>query len=622
MKSKPSTKKEPALTMVLLSRASNHCNVSHTPKKDEDENTSNLKKELAKLFGVSLCQTLLPLHTQLNIEPQIKLTKPMFGDYKCEIANVIFAELKGKCSHYQNPLAVGEAIKRNLPFSEILESSSVAANGFVNVVLSKKWIAENIQRMLVNGIETWAPTLSIKRVLVDFSSPNIAKELHVGHLRSTIIGDTIARMLEFSNVEVLRINHVGDWGTQFGMLIEYLFEMYPNFEDVKETAIGDLQAFYKVSQQRFLKDPEFTKRAQKAVVRLQGGEPKYRQAWTQICNISRKEFDKVYQRLGVQLEEKGESFYNPYIPRVIEELTQKGLVKESEGARVISIEGLENHIVVKSDGGYNYASTELAALWYRLNEEKVDWIIYVTDSSQESHFMLIFKAAKHAGWLPSADNLFPKVTHVGFGVYKGDNGKPMKTRSTDVILLADVLDEAKKRCKSALIERGKAVEWTDDQLNKTAEAVGYAAVKYADLKDNRKTDHIYNFDKMLNDKGDTAVYLLYAHARICSIITKSGRDIDELKKKDTLVLDHADERALGLHILRFSETVEEACMDLFPNVLCHYVYNLANYFSRFYSNCQVVGSAQEASRLLLCEATAVVMRKCFFFLGIVPVNQL
>lgn len=349
----------------------------------------------------------------------------------------------------------------------------------------------------------------------------------------------------------------------------------------------------------------------------------YRKAWTQICDISRREFDQVYQRLGVHLEEKGESFYNPYIPGVIEALTNQGLVEESKGARVIFIEGINIPlIVVKSDGGYNYASTDMTALWYRLNEEKAEWIIYVTDVGQQQHFDMVFKAAKLAGWLPADDRQYPKANHVGFGLVLGEDGKRFRTRSTEVVRLADLLDEAKTRSKAALIERGKAAEWTEEELEQTAEAVGYGAVKYADLKNNRLTNYTFDFDQMLNDKGNTAVYLLYAHARICSIIRKSGKDTGELKKTGKIVLDHADERVLGLHLLQFAEVVEEACANLLPNVLCEYLYNLSENYTRFYSNCQVVGSAEETSRLLLCEATAVVMRKCFFLLGIKPVYKI
>ncbi|CAN1758629.1 Arginine--tRNA ligase, chloroplastic/mitochondrial, partial [Linum perenne] len=518
----------------------------------------------------------------------------------------------------------GQAIMNNLSQTEMIESCSVAGPGYVNVVLSTNWMAKCIQNMLVDGIDTWSPKLSVKKAVVDFSSPNIAKEMHVGHLRSTIIGDTIARMLEFSGVDVLRRNHVGDWGTQFGMLIEYLFEKFPNFEAVNEVAIGDLQAFYKASKLRFGNDSVFKERAQKAVVRLQGGEKRYKDAWAQICATSRKEFDSVYERLKIELEEKGESFYNPYIRTVIDGLTNQGLVKENEGARVIFLEGFGIPlIVVKSDGGYNYASTDLTALWYRLNEEKAEWIIYVTDVGQHKHFEMVFKAARNAGWLPTDPNKYPKTTHVGFGFVLDKYGKRFRSGSTEeVVRLVDLLDEAKNESKKALIKKQKDKEWTEEDLDRTAEAVGYGAVKYADLKNNRMTNYTYYDNMFLVGQGNNAFYLLYAHARICSIIKMSGKDVEELKKTGILSLEHQDERALGLHLLRFSETVEEACTSLMPNVLCEYLYNLSENFNKFYTSCKVIGSAEETSRLLLCEATVIVMRKCFFLLGITPVYKM
>ncbi|VFQ63033.1 unnamed protein product [Cuscuta campestris] len=585
------------------------------------DSPGSVKEQLARLFDESLRAT---FPDELDVQPQIAVcNNPRFGDYQCNNAMSVWAKIKSRSSQFKGPQPVGQAIMHNLPQSEVIEKCSIAGPGFVNVVLSRQWIAQSIQKMLIYGIETWAPKLSVKRTIVDFSSPNIAKEMHVGHLRSTIIGDTLARMLEFSNVEVLRRNHVGDWGTQFGMLIAYLFEKFPNWQAASAQAIGDLEAFYKDSKRRFDSDPAFKERAQKAVVSLQGGDEEYRKAWLQICEISRKEFQKIYDRLGVRLEEMGESFYNPIIPEVIELLNKKGLTEESDGARVIFIEG-KNYplIVVKSDGGYNYSSTDLAAIWYRLNTEKAEWIIYVTDSGQRDHFEMVFVAARRAGWLPSEENAYPKASHVGFGMVLGEDGKRFRTRSTEVVKLIDLLDEAKSRCKAALVERGKADEWTEEELEQTAEAVGYGAVKYADLKNNRLTNYTFNFDQMLNDKGNTAVYLLYAHARICSIIKKSGKDIEELIKNETLDLAHKDERVLGLHLLQFPEVVEEACSNLLPNLLCEYLYNLSEDFTRFYTNCQVVGSAEEASRLLLCEATAVVMRKCFHLLGITPVYRI
>ncbi|GFP95263.1 arginine--tRNA ligase [Phtheirospermum japonicum] len=551
------------------------------------ETVGSVKDQLALLFKESLRVT---FPEELDVDPAIApCQNPKFGDYQCNNAMGLWAKVKGKGTQFRGPQPIGQAIIENLPKSDVIESQSIAGPGFVNVKLSSNWIAKSIHKMLVDGIEIWAPKLPVKRALVDFSSPNIAKEMHVGHLRSTIIGDTLARMLEYSNVEVLRRNHVGDWGTQFGMLIEYVFENFPDGE-VNDQAIGDLETFYKASKQRFDSDPVFKEKAQRAVVSLQAGVERYRNAWSQICEISRKGFEKVYQRLGVHLEEKGESFYNPFIPGALKLLSEKGLIEESEGARVIFIEGKKIPlIVVKRDGGFNYASTDLAALWYRLNEEKAEWIVYVTDVGQREHFEMFFTAAKRAGWLPLEDNRYPKVSHVGFGLVLGEDGKRFRTRSTETVKLVDLLDEAKSKCKAALIERGKDKEWTVEELEQTAEAVGYGAVKYADLKNNRTTNYTFSFDQMLSDKGNTAVYLLYAHARICSIIRKSGKDIEELKKNGTLNLVHSDERTLGLHLLQFAE---------------------------------VVGSAEETSRLLLCEATAVVMRKCFHLLGITPVYKI
>ncbi|XP_066361793.1 arginine--tRNA ligase, cytoplasmic-like isoform X2 [Miscanthus floridulus] len=579
-------------------------------------------QQLSRLVLSSLRATV----PDVEVEPMVEVSAK-FADYQCNNAMGLWSKVKGSGTSFKNPNAIGQAIAKNLPSSDIIESTSVAGPGFVNITLSNRWVAQRIQDMLVNGIKTWAPTLPVKRAVIDFSSPNIAKEMHVGHLRSTIIGDTLARMFEFSNVDVLRRNHVGDWGTQFGMLIEYLFEKFPNWKEIGSQAIGDLQIFYKASKHKF-DDAEFKARAQQGVVRLQGGEEKYREAWKKICDISRSEFDLVYKRLNVVLEEKGESFYNPYIPQVLEELNNKGLIKESEGARVIFIQGHQIPlIVVKSDGGFNYASTDLAALWYRLNVEQAEWIIYVTDVGQQQHFDMFFSAAKMAGWLPDpSEKKFLKTSHVGFGLVLGSDGKRFRTRSTEVVRLVELLDEAKSRSKSELQQRlnenGKIVDWTDEELEQTSEAVGYGAVKYADLKNNRLTNYTFNFEQMLSDKGNTAVYLQYAHARICSIIRKSNKDVEELKMSGAISLDHPDERVLGLYLIRFAEVVEEACTNLLPNVVCEYLYNLSEMFTKFYTNCQVVGSPEETSRLLLCQATAVVMRQCFNLLGITPVYKL
>ncbi|KAI5081090.1 hypothetical protein GOP47_0004273 [Adiantum capillus-veneris] len=559
-----------------------------------------------------------------GMEPLVAACTNKFGDYQCNNAMGIWSKIKGKSSEFKSPNAVGQGIAKALPSSPLIEKTSVAGPGFINIIVSSRWMEERIHKMLIDGLGSWAPSLGLKRAVVDFSSPNIAKEMHVGHLRSTIIGDSIAKMLEYCNVEVLRRNHVGDWGTQFGMLIEYLFNEYPNWDqNSEEHAVDKLQALYKSSKKRFDEDPLFKKQAQQAVVLLQGGDKRYREAWEQICSISRNEFDQVYNRLRVVLEEKGESFYNPYIPSVIKELESKGLVSESEGARVIHVEGQNIPlIVVKTDGGFNYASTDLTALWYRLNVEKADWIVYVTDVGQSLHFEMVFYAARRAGWLAADVKQLPKATHVGFGLVLGPDGKRFRTRATEVVRLADLLDEAKSRSEQGLVDRGREDIWEADELEQAAEALGYGAVKYADLKNNRTTNYTFNFDQMLDVRGNTAVYLLYAHARICSIIRKSGKDIDELKKIGSLRLAHENERLLGLHLIRFPEIIEDALADLLPNTVCEYLYNLSEIFTKFYSTCKVIGSSEETSRLLLCEAAAVIMRECFELLGITPLYRL
>ncbi|XP_019102031.1 PREDICTED: arginine--tRNA ligase, cytoplasmic-like [Camelina sativa] len=429
----------------------------------------------------------------------------------------------------------------------MVKSCSVTGSGFINFVISDDYIAKSIENMLINGIDTWAPTLPVKRAVVDFYSPNVAEDMHVGHLRSPIIGETIARLLEYSKVQVLRRNHVGDWGTNAGMLIEYLFEVYPGAASESLTTIGHIQFSYFHSKIKFDEDPHFRKKARRAVVRLQGGDPVYVKAWTKICEISRTESNKIIQQLQVEVEEKGESFYKPYISNMIEELTIKGLVEEIDGARVISIEGSKKPLMlVKRDGGFTYSTKDMAALWYRLNEEKAEWIIFVTDAGQHNHFDKLFKAARKAGWLPTNDTTYPRVSHVGFGVVLGINGRRFNSWHAYNFRLADLLDMAKYYSKGALLERGKDEEWTLEELDETAEAVGYSTMKFADLKNNRLTRYCFSYDQMLCDKGKTAFYLLYAHARICAIIQKSGKDIDELKKEGKLALDHADERALGL----------------------------------------------------------------------------
>eukprot|EP00850_Spirogloea_muscicola_P009883 SM000056S18001 [mRNA] locus=s56:644673:649281:+ [translate_table: standard] len=583
----------------------------------------SVRQLIADLAAESLKATFPDLP---DVEPAVAVcANTNFGDYQINNAMAIFSRIRGNSGEYRNPNLVGQALLANLPATEMVARTSIAGPGFINLVLSDSWLEKRLMAMLREGVASWAPKLTVSTAVVDFSAPNIAKEMHVGHLRSTIIGETLARCLEYCGVHVLRRNHVGDWGTQFGMLIEYLFEQFPDWDEVGNQAIADLQAFYKAAKLKFDDDADFKKRAQLAVVKLQGGEPQYRAAWEKICEVSRNEFQQVYARLHVTIEEKGESFYNPYIPDVLKELTDKGLVEESKGAQVIMLPGQEVPLIVqKSDGGFNYASTDMTALWYRIFVEKGQWLVYVTDVGQWDHFKKVFEAGRMAGWLKEG-RPFPKVSHAGFGLVLGTDGKRFRTRSTEVVKLVDLLDEAKLRAKQELeariTERGME-GWSPEDVEHAAEALGYGAVKYADLKNNRMTNYTFDFDKMLDMKGNTAVYLLYAHARICSIIRRSDKDVEELKKTHTLALVHPSERQLAIDLVRFSEIVESTLAELLPNTLCEYLYNLADRFTSFYTNCQVVGDDSEESRLLLCESTATIMRQCFYLLGIMPLYRL
>ncbi|CAL6308742.1 unnamed protein product [Bathycoccus prasinos] len=338
-------------------------------------------------------------------------------------------------------------------------------------------------------------------------------EMHVGHLRSTIIGDSICRMLEYKNIETLRLNHVGDWGTQFGMLLEYLNDEHDGFVDT----IGDLQSCYKLAKKRFDEDTEFKIRSQAAVVKLQAGDPKMLEIWENVCQTSRNEFETIYEALNVRISERGESFYNLMISGILEELEQKNIAVKSEGALCIfsSFEGTPL-ICRKSDGGYNYASTDLAAINHRIKYEKADWVIYITDSGQKKHFAGIFDATERAGWLERCEKSDVRLSHVGFGLVMGEDGKRFRTRSGEVIRLKELLSEAESRCYDELKNRGTS-GLSEIEMKQTARKLGIGAIKYADLQNNLSTNYVFSFDRMLDLKGNTAIYLQYAHVRVSAI---------------------------------------------------------------------------------------------------------
>jgi len=545
-------------------------------------------------------------------------TQPQFGHYQCNNALKLAKELK------KNPREVAQKIiDAWKPDSTMISKMEIAGPGFINIFLTPQFLSSEINKVLHDarlGVPFPHPK---QRIIVEFSSPNIAKELHVGHLRSTIIGDCLARVFEFLGHDVLRLNHIGDWGTQFGMLITYMREHVPEVLEGKEqTDLVSLMQWYRASKKRFDEDPEFKKRSQLQVVKLQGGDEVSLAAWTMICDISRKAFQEIYQLLDIKITERGESFYNPFLEGTIADLEKRGMITISDGAKCIYLEGFVGRddtplpmIIQKSDGGYNYASTDMATIRHRIDIEKADRIIIVTDAGQSLHFQMVFKAAEKAGYL---DPQKVRIDHVPFGVVLGPDGTKFKTRSGDTEKLADLLYEAVKKAKDILRER--LPELSDKELTQTAEVLGIDAVKYADLSSHRIKDYMFSYDRMLRFEGNTAAFLLYAYVRIQSIKRKVGKDVTTLKSR--IVLEHPAEIDLALHLRRFGETLESVAEELLPNRLAEYLYTLAEKFHAFFRDCRVEGTSEEDSRLLLCEAAGRILHQGLQILGLKTLDKM
>ncbi|KAL3784913.1 hypothetical protein ACHAW5_006235 [Stephanodiscus triporus] len=583
------------------------------------------------------------------------------GDYQCNAAMSLFKRLEASGSlppGVDSPQdlarlvadAVGGMTEKENP---VLCEPSVNGPGFVMCRVRSSFLEDGVNDIVRDGAPTRprryvgggtdsppssSSSPSDNVVVVDFSSPNIAKEMHVGHLRSTIIGESVCRILEYVGMDVRRVNHVGDWGTQFGMLIQYLKEEYPDVsyggnDDGEGDGdkgsgmpnITDLTEFYKNAKRRFDESPDFKKISQLNVVRLQAGDEECLRIWKVLCDVSRLEFEKVYRRLDISVEECGESFYNDKIPAVIDEFEMRGMISvEDGGAKCVFVPHSKVPLMLqKSDGGYGYDSTDMAAIRYRLDVLRARHLVYITDFTQADHFKMVFAAAKKIGWVTDGVH---RLDHIGFGTVQGEDGKRFKTRSGDTVRLVDLLDEAVSRMESSLRERateGRA-NISEDEVHETACAMGYGAVKYFDLRRNPTSNYVFSYDRMLDTKGNTAIYLLYAHARLESIVTKGkadhGIDVDAMMAGDggkpRIVLSHKSERNLALHLRFFADSIEETLKDLFPYHICDFVYDLSIAASEFVTQCKVLGSPEMESRLLLCRATAITMRQCFDLLGI------
>ncbi|CAK0841236.1 unnamed protein product, partial [Prorocentrum cordatum] len=492
--------------------------------------------------------------------PRVAVADPRFGDYQCNDAMSLFKQQKrekGVPPLWKSPRDCGEALRDALPeeVSGMVEEVSVAPQGFVTVKLRQDWLEEQVRELYRGELRFRAE--SPQRIVLDYSSPNIAKEMHVGHLRSTILGDTIATLLERLGHDVVRLNHVGDWGTQFGMLLEYMRKQGGGAEGAEsdDLVIGDLMQFYRSAKVEFDRDPDFKAAAQANVVALQSGDPWARSAWQRICDASRSEFNEIYGRLGIRdLEERGESFYNDMLPAVVAELADQGLVQEDNGAKCIFTNLSEAPLIVqKADGGFGYDSTDCAAVLHRLKEERAERVVYVIDNGQESHMRMVFDVAERAGWLGGR-----RLDFMGFGLVQGEDGKKFKTRSGDTVRLRDLLDEAARRAEQELRARVEERGGPKDeaQLLANAEKIGIAAVKYFDLRQNRNSDYRFSYDAMLDPKGNTAVYALYAYARMATMLRRSGREAAALDAGQ-LRLGAPAERALALRLLRFPEVLAQ-----------------------------------------------------------------
>lgn len=571
--------------------------------------TKRLEQALVQAFGADLAGTDPVL---------VPASNPKFGDYQANCAMALAKRLKDK------PRAIAEKIVANLDVADICEPPEIAGPGFINLRLQTSYLQTQLQAIAADERLGVAEAEPVQKVIVDFSSPNIAKEMHVGHLRSTIIGDSIARVLEFVGHDVLRLNHVGDWGTQFGMLITHLRTACPEaLTGTEAVDIGDLVAFYKQAKQRFDEDEDFKARSRQAVVELQSGDEAARQAWQLLCDQSRLEFQKIYDRLDVAITERGESFYNPLLPEVVKDLKTQSLLVEDQGAQVVFLDGFTNKagepqplIIQKSNGGYNYATTDLAAIRYRTQQDGAERILYVVDAGQANHFNQVFQVAEKAGWVPEKVEL----SHVPFGLVQGEDGKKFKTRSGETVRLKDLLDEAVDRARADLESRiqSEGREESDEFIQTVAETVGIGAVKYADLSQNRTSNYIFSYDKMLALQGNTAPYLLYAYVRVQGISRKGGIDFQDLGADATIHLEDESEFTLAKHILQLDEVIAEVVQDLYPNRLCQYLFELSQKFNQFYDRCSVLQAdePQRTSRLMLCDLTARSLQLGLSLLGI------
>ncbi|EMR9610712.1 arginine--tRNA ligase [Salmonella enterica] len=572
------------------------------------------------LLSEKVSQAMIAAGAPADCEPQVRQSaKVQFGDYQ---ANGMMAVAK---KLGMAPRQLAEQVLTHLDLSGIASKVEIAGPGFINIFLEPAFLAEQVQQALTSDrLGVSQPTR--QTIVVDYSAPNVAKEMHVGHLRSTIIGDAAVRTLEFLGHHVIRANHVGDWGTQFGMLIAWLEKQQQ--ENAGDMALADLEGFYRDAKKHYDEDEAFAERARNYVVKLQSGDTYFREMWRKLVYITMTQNQITYDRLNVTLtrdDVMGESLYNPMLPGIVADLKAKGLAVESEGATVVFLDEFKNKegdpmgvIIQKKDGGYLYTTTDIACAKYRYETLHADRVLYYIDSRQHQHLMQAWTIVRKAGYVPDSVPL----EHHMFGMMLGKDGKPFKTRAGGTVKLADLLDEALERARRLVAEKNP--DMSADELEKLANAVGIGAVKYADLSKNRTTDYIFDWDNMLAFEGNTAPYMQYAYTRVLSVFRKA--DIDEQALASAPVIISEDREAqLAARLLQFEETLTVVAREGTPHVMCAYLYDVAGLFSGFYEHCPILSAENDAvrnSRLKLAQLTAKTLKLGLDTLGIETVERM
>jgi len=549
----------------------------------------------------------------------IYASRPEFGDYQANGVMAVARQLR------QNPRDLATQVINALTGNPFIARAEVAGPGFINIFLNSDLLASRASACLSDPNALIVQSLRPQTIVVDYSSPNLAKEMHVGHLRGTIIGDSIVRILEALGHCVIRQNHVGDWGTQFGMLIAHMNSLSSD-ENTLSSNLADLEGFYRAAKQRFDAEPEFADQARAYVVKLQQGDADCLAAWQRFIDESLRHCEDIYNLLSISLKRsdlRAESFYNNDLANIVDDLNDKGLLSESDGAQCVFLDDFKGKdgsplpvIIQKRDGGFLYASTDLAAIRYRSETLGADRVLYVVDARQSLHFQQVFAVARAANFVHQNC----KLEHIAYGTMMGEDGKPFKTRSGDIVKLRELLNEAVSRAQDLVTERNPALSDLEKAL--IANTVGIASVKYSDLSKNRTSDYVFDWSSMLSFEGNTAPYLLYAYARIQSVLRRL--EDASVTPGDIIQLEQSEERALVVKILQFAELVQQLGEDCYPNQLCLYLYELSGLFMKFYESCPILKSAGKVrtSRLALANLTAITLKKGLNLLGIEPLQRM